>query len=164
MIRAERAGDEPAIAALIEEAFAAAPHSDGNESGIVEALRSAGALAVSLVAEENGDLVGHVAFSPVTVGGESGGWFGLGPVAVSPSYQGQGIGAALIEAGLEKLRSSDASGCVVLGEPEYYGRFGFRADPRLTFPGPPAEYFQVLRLNDEEAEGEVAYHPAFSAD
>jgi putative acetyltransferase len=161
VIRAERTGDEPVIAALITEAFATAPHADGTEAEIVESLRAAHALTVSLVAERDGELVGHVSFSPVTIGGEDSGWFGLGPVAVLPDHQGQGIGRKLIEAGLKELRERLASGCVVLGEPDYYGRFGFRADPRLTFPGPPPEYFQALRWSDEAAEGQVAYHPAF---
>ena len=162
-IRAERQGDEPAIAAVISEAFATAPHSEDTEARIVSSLRSAEALAVALVAEEDGELVGHVAFSPVRIAGEDRGWFGLGPVAVSPDRQGRGIGAKLIEGGLDELRASGASGCVVLGEPRYYSRFGFRADPRLTFPGPPPEYFQALRWSDDRVEGVVAYHPAFGA-
>ena len=122
-IRAEEAGDEPAIAALITKTFATAPHSDGTEADIVDALRTAGALTISLVAEVDGKLVGHVAFSPVTIGGENRGCFGLGPVAVLPERQGQGIGSALIQAGLEELRDKGACGCVVLGEPSYYSRF-----------------------------------------
>ena len=163
MIRAAREGDEPAIAALITEAFATAAHSSGTEASIVEGLRQAGALALSLVAEQDGRVLGYVAFSPVTIAGEDRGWFGLGPVAVLPRFQQGGIGGALIEAGLSELRRSKAKGCVLLGDPAYYGRFGFQADPRLVLPGVPAEYFQALRLADEEAEGEVAYHPAFSA-
>ena len=162
-IRAERPEDAEAISALITEAFATAPHSDGAEAAIVEALRSAGALTISLVAHEGSQLFGHVAFSPVTIGQADRGWFGLGPVAVLPTNQSRGVGLALIDAGLKELRSRGASGCVVLGEPGYYARFGFRADPRLTFPGPPPEYFQTLRWSDHSAEGEVAYHPAFGA-
>ena len=163
MIRAERVGDEPAIAALISEAFTTATHSDGTEAEIVERLRSAGTLVISLVAELDGELVGHVAFSPVTIAEADRNWFGLGPVAVRPDRQGRGIGFKLIEAGLQELRVNGASGCVVLGEPSYYGRFGFRADPRLTFAGPPPEYFQALRWSDDAAEGAVAYHPAFGS-
>ena len=163
MIRAERAGDEHAIAALITETFATAPHSSGTEAKIVEDLRAAGALTVSLVAEQDGRIVGHIAFSPVTVAGEDRGWFGLGPVAVLPKHQAKGIGSALIEAGLAQLRDLGATGCVLLGDPAYYRRFGFGADPRLTFEGPPPEYFQALRLGDDAAEGEVAYQPAFAA-
>ena len=163
MIRSERAGDEPEIAALITEAFATAPHSSGTEAKIVEGLRAAGALAVSLVAAHEGRIVGHIAFSPVTITSGDGGWFGLGPVAVLPECQRTGIGGALIHAGLAELRAIGAKGCVVLGDPEYYGRFGFRADKALSFPGPPPEYFQALRFAEDSAHGEVQYHRAFSA-
>ena len=162
-IRAELPGDEAAIAALITEAFATAPHSSGTEAEIVEGLRSADALTLSFVVEHEGELVGHAAFSPIAISGTGRGWFGLGPIAVRPDHQSRGVGAKLIEAGLTQLRGQGASGCVVLGDPAYYCRFGFRADPRLTFPGPPPEYFQALRWSDEAAEGEVAYHPAFGA-
>ena len=163
MIRPECAEDERGISALITEAFATAEHSSGTEAEIVERLRSANALSISLVAEEERQIVGHIAFSPVTIAGADRRWFGLGPVAVRPTHQGKGIGAGLIEAGLAQLRLWGAAGCVVLGDPAYYRRFGFRADPRLTFLGPPPEYFQALRLSNDGAEGEVAYHRAFSA-
>lgn len=162
MIRDERDGDEAAIAALISQAFATAPHSNGSEAKIVDDLRAAGALTLSLVAEQDDRIVGHVAFSPVAVGGENRGWFGLGPVAVHPEHQGEGLGAKLIEVGLAHLRAIGARGCVLLGEPAYYRRFGFAAEPRLVLTGAPSECFLALRLNDEEAEGEVTYHPAFS--
>lgn len=160
-IRAERVGDEAAIAALIGEAFETAPHSSGTEAKIVAGLRDSAALTVSLVAEADRELVGHLAFSPVTIDGAELGWFGLGPIAVMPARQGQGIGAALIETGLAALRDRGAHGCVVLGDPDYYARFGFRADARLVFPGPPPQYFQALRLTDNGTSGAVAYHPAF---
>ena len=162
MIRAERAGDEGAIAALITEAFAAAPHSSGTEAKIVDGLREAGALTISLVAEDAGRLIGHVAFSPVTIADEQHGWFGLGPVSVAPDRQARGIGSRLIYAGLDRLRTIGAKGCVLLGDPGYYGRFGFRADARLIYPGPPPEYFLALPLNGKDAAGEVAYHAAFA--
>ncbi len=160
-IRAERRGDEAAIAAMIEAAFDQAEHSDGTEAMIVERLREAGALTLSLVADADGDLVGHIAFSPVTIAGDDVGWFGLGPVAVSPGRQRRGIGDRLIRAGLGQLQAMGAAGCVVLGEPAYYGRFGFVSDPRLTYPGPPPEYFQALCFSGSAPTGEVAYHPAF---
>ena len=161
-IRADRPGDEAAISRLITEAFATAPHSSGTEARIVDDLRSAGALTVSLIAEREGRLVGHVAFSPVTIAGANRGWFGLGPVAVLPGYQEQGIGAQLIKSGLGELRAIGAKGCVVLGDPGYYARFGFIANSRLAFAGPPPDYFQTLRFGDDQAGGEVAYHSAFS--
>ena len=116
-VREERAGEAAAIAGVIARAFAGAAHSDGSEARIVEKLRAAGALSVSLVADD-GSVVGHVGFSPVDVAGAQG-WFGLGPVAVEPARQGQGIGAALIEEGLARLRAQGAAGCVVLGDPGY---------------------------------------------
>lgn len=160
-IRPERPGDERAITTLIEQAFAEAGHRDGTESEIVSRLRNAGVLTLSLVAVEDGMIVGHAGFSPVTVDDCDLHWFGLGPVAVRPDRQGTGIGASLIENGLVHLRAAGAKGCVVLGEPDYYGRFGFQADERLSYPGPPARFFQVLALNGEVPSGVVAYHPAF---
>ncbi len=162
-IRPERAGDEAAIAALVGEAFRTATHSAGTEAQIVDALRSADALTLSLVAVKDEKIVGHAAFSPVTIAGADRGWFGLGPVAVLPAGQGQGIGRALIDAGMAQLRESGARGCVVLGEPAYYGRFGFEPDARLTLAGPPPQYFQAIRVADETAEGAVAYHSAFAS-
>ena len=160
-IRPECPGDERGISALIAEAFALAEHRDGTEAQIVEQLRAAGALTVSLVAEDSGELVGLAAFSPVTVDGADVGWYGLGPVAVRPSRQGSGIGYQLIQDGLERLRHYGAAGCVVLGEPAYYARFGFRPDPRLVYPGIPPEYFQALAFGERVPSGTVAYHPAF---
>ena len=160
-IRSEQPGDEVAIASVTKRAFALAEHSDGTEADIVERLRSADALSVSLVAVEGNDIVGYVAFSPVAIDGRDRGWFGLGPVAVDPARQRAGIGAQLVEQGLARLRRMNAKGCVVLGEPGYYGRFGFKADPRLTYPGPPPEYFQALPFGEGLLSGNVAYHPAF---
>jgi len=82
-------------------------------------------------------------------------------VSVAPDRQSQGIGRALIEAGLADLRQRGARGCVVMGEPAYYGRFGFVPDPRLTYPGPPPEYFMALAFGPAEGSGDVRYHPAF---
>jgi putative acetyltransferase len=160
-IRPETPADEAAISSLITAAFLEAEHSGGNEARIVEVLREANSLTVSLVAIEDDRIIGHVAFSPVTVDGRDQGWFGLGPVAVIPDRQGEGVGSALIEAGLARLRARGSSGCVVLGEPAYYLRFGFAADPNLRLAGVPADYFQTLKLNDQRCAGLVNYHPAF---
>jgi putative acetyltransferase len=160
VIRPERSGDEAAIAALTTQAFATAPHAGGNEARIIDALRAAGALTISLVAEKDGAIIGHAAFSPVHIDGATG-WFGLGPVSVAPTHQRQGIADALIRLGLDLLGKAGASGCVVLGEPAYYGRFGFRADERLTFEGVPPEYFQSLLLSGEMPSGAVEYHESF---
>ena len=161
MIRPEQSGDIPEIRTLITAAFLGAAFSDGEEATIVDRLRENNALAVSLVAELDGTVVGHVAFSLVAINGIESNWFGLGPVAVRPDHQRQGIGTRLIEAGLDLIRSLDAAGCVVLGDPGYYSRFGFRADPSLIFPGVPPEYFQCLDFIDNTRHGVVVYHDAF---
>jgi putative acetyltransferase len=160
-IRPETMADAEPISALVEAAFATAEHSDGTEAMIVRHLRQARALAISLVAVDDEELVGHVALSPVTIDRGDLGWLGLGPVSVRPDWQGQGIGGGLIREALNRARKLGAKGCVVLGEPDYYGRFGFVADTRLRHPGPPAEYFQSLPFGKGSPAGEVAYHKAF---
>lgn len=161
VIREERPGDADAIHRLTAAAFAGTEHSDGTEAEIVDALREAGALTVSLVADDAGAIVGHVALSPVRIAGEDLGWHGLGPVSVDPARQRQGIGDRLIRDALERIRAAGSNGCVVLGEPAYYERFGFIADRRLTYAGPPPEYFQSLAFTEPMPAGAVAYHPAF---
>ena len=162
-IRNESAGDLPAITALIVAAFSAAPHSSHTEQFIVDALRRSRQLAVSLVAAADEALVGHVAVSPVSITDGTCDWFGLGPVAVAPGYQRRGIGTRLVYEALDLLRERGAGGCVVLGEPGYYGRFGFRSSPDLVLPDVPAEYFQALPFGASRPRGVVAYHLAFSA-
>lgn len=161
MIRHERGGDEGPIAHVTQAAFEGHPHSDGSEAAIVARLRAAGALSLSLVCEEGGSLLGHLALSPVRIGGQEGGWFGLGPISVLPDYQGQGIGSALMRAALEWLRDRQAGGCVLLGEPAVYGRFGFAARQELVLPDVPPEFFLSLPLSEAAASGIVSYHPAF---
>ncbi len=161
-LRPETPADLPAIRALITEAFARAEHASGTEAVIVDALRASGELALSLLAEQDGRVIGHVAFSPVVIDGASE-WYGLGPVAVAPNRQGAGVGAALIEAGLARLRQAGAGGCVVLGDPGYYARFGFTHDPALRYEGAPAEYFMVLTFGGSRPQGAVTYSVAFEA-
>lgn len=162
-IRKETQADAEMIRDLTQAAFAGAEHASGSEADIPGALRDAGALSLSLVAVEGAALLGHVAFSPVTIGGQNCGWYGLGPVSVRPDQQRRGIGAALIRAGLAQLREAGARGCVVLGDPAYYQRFGFACDPMLRFEGVPPEYFMRLVLDDTAppVQGDVVYHPAF---
>lgn len=161
-VRPERPEDADTIGTVIRAAFGAACRSGGTEAAIVDALRQAGALAVSLVAVQDDEVVGHVAFSPVTVAGTAIGWFGLGPVSVRPERQGAGVGQALIRQGLDCLRRMDAHGCVVLGDQGYYGRFGFAADRRLRYGEAPPEYFLRLSFKEATPEGRVVYHPAFA--
>jgi putative acetyltransferase len=160
ILRPETPADRAAIHALTAAAFEGHPHSDGSEPRIIEALRDAGALSLSVVAEIDGVLVGQASFSPVQWDGD-GDWFGLGPVSVAPNHQNQGLGRTLTEAGLEQLRRNGARGCVVMGEPAYYSRFGFARDERFTYPGVPAEYFMALACGAVEGAGKVRYHPAF---
>ena len=162
-LRPERDSDAAAIDALTRAAFLHAPHSDHREHRIVAALRAARQLSVSLVAESADGIVGHVAVSPVSIGDATPGWCGLGPIAVAPALQGRGIGAQLMRAALQALRERGAAGCVVLGDPRYYARFGFSADAQLRFPGVPAEYFQALRWQGAAPTGEVRYADAFYA-
>ncbi|MDH2236730.1 N-acetyltransferase [Pigmentiphaga sp. GD03639] len=161
LIRPEQPHDIAAIDRVITRAFATAPHASGTEARIVDALREAGALTLSLVAESHGEVVGHVALSPVALSDGTPGWYGLGPLAVAPGHQGKGLGGQLVAHALDALRQRHAAGCVVLGEPEYYGRFGFRADPDFVLPGVPPEYFQAVRLTPGAGGGTVAYHQAF---
>jgi putative acetyltransferase len=161
-IRPERRNDVAAISNVITAAFETAPHRSGTEARIVEGLRTGGALTVSLVAEEDGEIVGHVAFSPVMVAGV-GGWYGLGPVSVRPDKQRRGVGRSLVCAGLDHLRALRVPGCVVLGDPAFYQRFGFESDPALTYGGYHSPYFQRLVFGGPPASGDVIYHAAFEA-
>lgn len=161
-VRNEAAWDQDSITTVVAAAFETHPHSNQTEHLLVQKLREQGALTISLVAEFEGEVVGHIAFSPVTVNGALCDWYGLAPVSVLPEFQGRGIGSLLVEAGLARLRELGARGCVLLGEPEYYRRFGFALREGLILPGVPPEYFLALPLaDDEEVRGEVAYHQAF---
>jgi putative acetyltransferase len=160
-LRPERPDDVDAIRTLTETAFRTAPHADGTEHLIIDRLRAAGALTLSLVVESDGVIVGHVAFSPVTVSDGSAGWYGLGPISVDPARQGEGIGGRLVKDGLERLKALGAAGCVLLGDPAYYGRFGFAADPKLTLDGVPPDYFMRVAFSPVYGGGTVSYHPGF---
>ena len=164
-IRPETPADEPLIRKLNYTAFKNHPHHEPGaepvEHLIVDNLRKAGVLTVSLVAEEVGKILGHVALSPVKIDGEDRNWFGLGPVAVLPSMQGQGVGSKLVRAALEQLQDKGAEGFVVLGEPAYYQRFGFRHIEDIVFPGVPSEYFMAMPLTEEVPSGDVTYQAAF---
>jgi len=163
IIRDERLEDIPAIAELTRAAFQNADHSSHTEQFIVNALRKHGQLTISLVALEHNQLVGHVAISPVSISSGETGWYGLGPISVLPAKQEQGIGTLLLQAALDGLQSVGAEGCVVLGDSQYYGRFGFKAFSELYLKDVPPEYFQVIAFNGSIPHGEVVYHEAFNA-
>ena len=162
-IRAETAADVPAIEAVTISAFLNAPHTSHTEQFIVSELRKAGLLTISLVADAEGTVIGHVAVSPVSISDGASGWFGLGPISVVPEHQGRGVGSRLMQEALRTLREQGAAGCVLLGEPDYYSRFGFRADPNLILPDVPPEYFQAISLDSSRPHGTVSYHEAFNA-
>ena len=161
-IRNETVTDVDAVDAVTTAAFLTAPHTAHTEQFIVKALRKAGKLTISLVAEVDGDVVGHVAVSPISTSDGASDWHGLGPISVAPTYQGQGVGSRLVREALRALRVSGAAGCVVLGEPAFYGRFGFRAQPGLVLPNVPPEYFQAMSFGTAMPTGNVTYDDSFN--
>jgi len=162
-IRNEKVSDIQSIHQLTAAAFLDAPHTDHTEQFVVDALRKSGMLSISLIAEDAGDIVGHVAVSPVSISDGVTSWYGLGPISVSPSVQGKGIGSALMEAAILNLKELNADGCVLLGDPNYYKRFGFSPMNGLELPDVPAEYFQALMFSGDLPQGNVTYHESFSA-
>lgn len=163
-IRAETPADEDSIEQVTRRAFLSHPYSHQTEQFIIRALREAHALTVSLVAEDAGRIVGHIALSPVTVSDGAVGWYGLGPISVEPEHQRRGIGRALMERGLAKLRTVGANGCVLVGDPAFYTHFGFVSNRALTVHGVPQEFCLSLALGASLARGDVQFHPAFQAE
>ncbi len=160
-IREETPADAAAIGDLTELAFRTAAHSCGREREIVANLRVAGALTVSLVAVEAGAIVGHVALSPVELPGAAGAWHGLGPISVLPARQRSGVGSALMTAALARLENLGSAGCVLVGDPAFYRRFGFVNDPDITVEGVPPEYVLARRFRPDPARGAARFHQAF---
>jgi len=163
-IRPETPADYSAIRAINVAAFLHHPFSRQTEHLIVEELRKAGALAVSLVAEdESGRVVGHIAFSVMQIDGRDLGWYMAGPLAVMPECQKKGIGSALVRAGLEAIRALGASGCFLVGDPAFYTRLGFANEPLLTMQGVPPEVCLAYAFVQPVPQGAVTHHPAFLA-
>ena len=162
-IRKEQPGDVKSIHEVTVAAFLEAPHTDHTEQFVVKALREAGALSISLVAEVDGRVVGHVALSPVTISDGTDNWYGLGPISVIPDKQGKGIGSKLMDAAILELKNIKAKGCVLLGDPSYYHRFGFKPREGLALPDVPPEYFQALVFQGDLPQGIVTYHESFSS-
>jgi len=163
IIRHEQESDVEAIFQVTQAAFADHPYSHQTEQFIVNALRAAEALSISLVAEVDGKVVGHIAFSPVAISDGSQNWYGLGPVSVLPALQKRGIGKSLMHEGLALLQTLGAQGCVLVGDPDYYERFGFRNLPDLTVAGVPRENILALPFDNRIPQGDVIFHQAFSA-
>lgn len=162
-IRPETPRDEAAIETVVIEAFREAVHSSHTEQFIVRALRKAANPFISLVAELEGEIIGHVAASTVHIADGSVGWFGLGPLSVLPGFQRRGVGSLLMHEVCAILRARHAAGCVLLGDPAYYRRFGFAPQPGLVLSDVPPEYFQALSFDGSLPEGIATYHDAFAA-
>jgi len=163
VIRDETKSDAAVITEVTAAAFESLEISNHTEQFIVEALRSARALTVSLVAEVDGQVVGHIAFSPVAISDGTNNWYGLGPVSVLPVYQGMGIGKALIQEGLSRLKDLDAKGCCLVGHPQYYRKFGFENAAGLVHEGVPPEVFFALSFDGRWPHGTVTFHEGFKA-
>ncbi len=163
-IRSETVSDVDAITEVTIAAFKTLEISNHTEQFIIEALRAAKALTISHVAELDARVIGHIAFSPVTISDGTPGWYGLGSVSVLPNYQRQGIGKALIREGLSRLRNMNAQGCCLVGHPEYYRQFGFTNAPELVLENVPPEVFFALSFDGHTPQGTVTFHDGFKAD
>ena len=163
IIRKETTSDFDVITEITIAAFKTLEVSNQTEQFIIKALRAADALTLSLVAEIEGQVVGHISFSPVTISDGSKEWYGLGPVSVLPDFQKQGIGKSLINEGLSQLKDMGGQGCALVGDPNFYKRFGFRNYPQLLLEGVPPEFFLVLPFSEIVPNGNVVFHEAFMA-
>jgi len=164
VIRDETQADIDAIRDVTIAAFKTLEISQHTEQFVIEALRVARSLTVSLVAEMDGRVVGHIAISPVTLSDGTRNWYGLGPVSVLPDLQRQGIGKTLIEEGLSRLKGLKAQGVCLVGHLDYYRKFGFRNAPGLVLEGVPPEVFFALSFDGHIPQATVTFHEAFAAD
>jgi putative acetyltransferase len=163
VIRDETESDAAVITQVTVAAFETIEISNHTEQFVIEALRSANALTLSLVAEVDGRVVGHIAFSPVAISDDTRNWYGLGPVSVLPEYQRRGIGKALMQEGLSRLRKLSAKGCCLVGHPQYYRKFGFENVTGLVHEGVPQEVFFALSFDGHFPHGDVKFHEGFKA-
>ena len=167
VIRPARAADEAAIDGVIRAAFAGTEFGHQGEAELVRMIEADGDALVSLVAERDGAIVGHVLFSRMDVEADGAPLMaaGLAPVSVVPEQQGQGIGDALIRAGLEELRAQGVAISFVLGHADYYPRFGYSPDLAARFASPFAgPHFMAMMLDSGAAwplGGRADYAPAF---
>lgn len=165
-IRHERTEDADAIADILLAAFRDHPYSNQTEHLLVAALRESGGMTLSLVAEASSEmgnvLAGQIAFSPVRIDGRECHWYGIGPLAVRPDLQKRGVGRALVKHGLREIKAMGGKGCVLVGDPRYYERFGFAPHPGLVYDDVPAEYFLARALGGACPSGAVAFHEAFA--
>jgi putative acetyltransferase len=150
-IRNEQAGDYVAIRRLLTEAFGGE-----SEAKLVDSLRADGDLAIALVADIEGEIAGYVAMSVLKSPPRS---LALAPVAVAPARQRQGVGSALIEETLRRARAAEGGMVFVVGDPEYYARFGFRADAARSFDSPYAgEHFMAIALTETPASAAPVFY------
>ena len=163
VIRNETISDLEAISKVTSAAFQTLAISNHTEQYIINALRDANALTISQVAEVDGKVVGHIAFSPIAISDGSLNWYGLGPISVLPEYQKQGIGKSLILKGLSLLKDIGGQGCALAGDPNFYKRFGFKNIPDLIYEGIPQEYFLALPFDKIIPHGTVMFHEGFLA-
>jgi len=163
VIRPETSTDIDSITEVTVAAFETLEISNHTEQFIIEALRAAKALTVSLVAESDGRVIGHIAFSPVIISDGTPNWYGLGPVSVLPEYQKKGIGKSLISEGLSLLKKLGGQGCVLVGHPTYYKQLGFQNFPELVHEGVPQEVFFALPFTEKVPKGIVVFHGGFFA-
>ena len=159
IIREETSGDIPEIGRVVTEAMLLLPQATGTEATIVEKLRAARALTLSLVAEEHGKVIGYLAASAARIGDQDR-WGLIGPLVVVPSRHRQGIGSALMKEALRRLRKTER-GAALVGNPTYYGRFGFHSFTGLRIAGIPQEFVLALPFSGDEPQGELFHHPAF---
>ena len=163
LVRAEKANDRDAVYAVNVSAFETSA-----EAELVDVLRAQAQPIVSLVAEESGEVVGHIMFSPVTLSGHPHlKVMGLAPMAVTRDHQRKGIGSALVRAGLVQCKQLGIAAIVVLGHPEYYPRFGFVPASRFGIDSEydvPEDVFMAIELQPNALSGKtgrVKYHTAF---
>lgn len=161
IVRRETAEDIEAIFNLTTQAFKTMPYSDGSEPRIIDDLRKNGDLALSLVAIDQSEVIGHIAFSRVVVNNVDDDWYGLGPLSVLPQRQRTGVGTQLINDGFRRLKERGANGIALIGDPEYYRRFGFKGDGRLTYGDLPADLVQWVSIKGNVPCGELKYCRAF---
>ncbi|MEN8126849.1 MAG: N-acetyltransferase [Planctomycetota bacterium] len=162
-LRKETVADIEAITEVTKAAFKNLPVSNQTEQFIVKALRDAEALTLSVVAEMDGHIVGHIAFSPITMSDGTPDWYGLGPISVLPEYQKQGIGKSLINKGLSLLKELGGQGCALVGDPNYYKCLGFKNFSQLVYEEVPQEVFLILPFNEKVPQGTVVFHEGFLA-
>lgn len=160
-VREERPGDADAIRDMVRCAFIGRPYADGDEQDVIDRLRADGDMLLSLVAEQDGVIIGQITFSPALLDNGDEGWVVLGPVAIDPAHQGKGIGRTLIEAGEAVMRERGAKGITVLGDPAIYGRFGYAQNTPMWLAGELGWAFQVKSLGPAIPATEQRYVRAF---